>query len=49
MNGKAGKNPLAEVASNVVDGLAGEIIPRLTGLGWESFVQERIMQPVPQK
>ena len=31
---------------NVLYIVAGEIIPRVTGRGWESFVQERIMQPL---
>jgi len=31
---------------NVLYIVAGEIIPRITGQGWEPFVQERIMQPL---
>ena len=31
---------------NVLYIVAGEIVPRVTGQGWESFVDERIMQPL---
>lgn len=31
---------------NVLYIVAGEIVPRVTGQGWESFVQERIMEPL---